>query len=125
MRATNLVPAAGTLILAALTLETSSLPLSAVDFHFPFALARADAAVSEVDSFDRSAIAGKIDNVRARSLSKAKARSRTESLIVAESDNHVVHFDRGVFDSYLKLPETTFALSDLDAIVLAAKIDVA
>ena len=125
MRATNLVPAGGTLIVAALTVETSTLPLSAVDFHFPFALARADAAVSEVDSFDRSAITGKIDNVRARSLSKAKARSRTESLIVTESDNHIEHFDRSVFDSYLKLAEAAFAPANLDAIVIATKIDVA
>jgi hypothetical protein len=93
-----------------------------VNFHCASALAAVDAAIVKIDTLNCPSFTREVDYTDTGSFGKAMTDFHLIFLIVREGYYHIRYFDRGVFNSDLKLPKPAFAAPDLDPIMIASKV---
>jgi hypothetical protein len=101
---------------------TGEIILPGVNFNEALAVTAIDAAVAEIDTFNRPSVAREVDYTAAASLVESMAQVGAEFFVVAKRHDHIRHFDRRVFNPDLKLPESAFCAPDLDPIMIASKV---
>ena len=87
-----------------------------------FSFAAIDTSVIEIDAFNGSPFARKVNDVGAGSFCELMANFRAEGLIVGEGHDHVRNHNRRIFDSKLNLFKPAFASDHIDLIVVIPKI---
>jgi hypothetical protein len=100
----------------------SPMTLTPEHFNSSFALAAVDALVIELDPLDGSTFAGKVDDLAAGSFRESSSHFRLEGFIIFKCYDHIMDFDRCIFDPNLQLSKPALPSAHVDAVVIISEI---
>jgi hypothetical protein len=91
-------------------------------FNSSFAFAAIDTLVIEIDSLDGSTFAGEVDDLAAGSFRESMPQFGFEGLIIFKCYDHVIDFDRGIFNPNLQLSKSALASAHVDPVAIIFEI---
>jgi len=91
-------------------------------FYSSFAFAAIGALVIEIDALNGSTFAGEVDDLAAGSFRESMPQFGFEGLIIFKCYDHIIDFDRSIFNPNLQLSKSAIASAYIDPVVIIFEI---